>query len=83
MQHSQQLRPEDHGHLVTRVVATETQTEKMVGAGLPRAQHAGGASDRGQVEVLGLTGAHPDLISESVVYHSVALLAERDKRKRG
>ena len=60
------------------MVATEAQTEEMIGAGLPRAQHAAGASDRRQVEILGLTGAHPDLVPQGVVDHGVALLAERD-----
>lgn len=50
----------------------------MVGAGLPRAQHAGGAPDRRQAEILGLAGAHPDLVPQSVVDHGVALLAGRD-----
>lgn len=78
--HSQQLCPKDHGHLLAGVVATETQAEKMVAASLLGAQHAGRAPDRGQVEVLGLAGAHPDLISEGVVDHGVALLAGRHRK---
>lgn len=77
IRHSQQLRPQDHGHLIAGVVATETQTEKMVGASLPRAEHAGGASDRWQVDILWLAGAHPDLVPQSVVYYGVTLLTDK------
>lgn len=76
--HSQQLRPQDHRHLFAWMVATEMQTEKMACASLPWAEHAGSASDGRQVEILRLAGAHPDLVPESVVYHVVTLLAERD-----
>lgn len=79
IKHSQQLRPQDHLHLVTGVVAMETKSENVVCAGLPWAQHAGGASDRRQVEVLRLAGAHPDLVPQGVVYHRVALLTDRDR----
>lgn len=77
--HSQQLCPQDHLHLFTRVVAPETQLEKVVGAALPRAQHAGRAPDRRQVEILRLAGAYPDLIPQSVVDHAVALVTDRER----
>lgn len=80
--HSQQFRPQDHGHFFTGVVATETQTEKMVGAGLPGAEHAAGGPDRWQVEVFGLAGTHPDLVPQSVVYHGVALLTDKTESGR-
>lgn len=76
--HSQQLRPQDHGDFFARVVAAETQAEKMAGAGLPRAEHAGRAPDGRQVEILRLAGAHPDLVPQGVVDHGVAVLAGKD-----
>lgn len=33
--HSQQLRPQDHGHFLAGMVAPETQMEKMACATLP------------------------------------------------
>lgn len=78
--HSQQLRPQDHGHFLAGMVAPETQMEKMACATLPWAKHAGSAPDGRQVETLGLAGAHPDLVPQSVVYHGVTLLAERDTK---
>lgn len=80
--HSQQVRPQDHGNLFTRVVAAEVQAEEVIGAGLPEAQHAGGDSDGGQVEVLGLAAAHPDLVPQGVVDHRVTVLAKDAGRKR-
>lgn len=50
----------------------------MAGAGLPRAEHAGCASDGRQVEVLGLAGAHPDLVPQGVVDDRVTVLAGKD-----
>lgn len=78
--HSQQLRPQDHRHFLARVVASETQLEEVACASLPWAEHAGSAPDGRQVEILGLAEAHPDLVSQSVVYHCVALLAERHRK---
>lgn len=79
--HLQQLCSNDHGHLVTRAVARETQSKEVVGASLPWAQHAGGASDRWPVEIAGLTKIHTDLIPQSVVYDSVTLLTDKKDRK--
>lgn len=64
------------------MVAKETQAEKMAGSGLPRAEHAGRASDGRQVEVLGLAGAHPDLVPEGVVDDGVTVLAGKDGKPR-
>lgn len=33
--HSQQLRPQDHGHFLARVVASETQLEEVACPSLP------------------------------------------------
>lgn len=51
----------------------------MAGAGLPRAKHAGRASDGGQAEVLRLAGAHPDLVPQGVVDDGVTVLAGKDR----
>lgn len=65
------------------MVATETQAEEIAGAGLPRAEHAGRASDGRQVEVLGLAEAHPDLVPQGVVDDGVTVLAGRDGKSGG
>lgn len=79
--HLQQLCSNNHGHLVTRAVARETQSKEVVGASLPWAQHAGGASDRWPVEIAGLTKIHTDLIPQSVVYDSVTVLTDKKDNK--
>lgn len=79
--HSQQLRPQDHGDVFARVVAAETQAEKMAGASLPRAEHAGRGSDGGQAEVLGLAGAHRDLVPQGVVDDGVTVLAGKEGKR--
>lgn len=63
------------------MVATETQAEEVAGAGLPRAEHAGRASGGRQVEVLGLEGAHPDLVPQGVVDDGVTVLAGKDRER--
>lgn len=79
--HSQQLRPQDHGHRFSRVVAAESQLQEVAGAAGLGAKHASGAPDGRQVEILGLAGSHPDLVPQCVVNHAVALLtAKRAKR---
>lgn len=57
------------------MVASEGESEEVVGAALFGAEHAGCASDWRKIKVLGLAGTHPDLISQGVVDHSVAVLA--------
>lgn len=73
--HSQQLRPQDHGHRLAGVVAAEAELEEVAGAAGLGAEHAGRAPDGRQVEVFGLAGSHPDLVPQGVVDHGVALLA--------
>lgn len=81
--HSQQLRPQDHGHRLAGVVAAEAELEEVAGAAGLGAEHAGRAPDGRQVEVFGLAGSHPDLVPQGVVDHGVALLAAGGERGGG
>lgn len=53
----------------------------MAGAGLPRAEHAGCASDGRQVEVLRLAGTHPDLVPQGIINDGVIVLAGKDGKQ--
>lgn len=46
------------------------------------AEHGCSASDRGQVQILGLTGTDPNLVSESVVNHRVTVVTVTQREHR-